>query len=401
MGQGLGQVTSTADTALPYAAKAYKCAVDFGVVMDKSERFTEKFKAVCNIIGRLRKATETQKDMDKTLSGKVEEMENSLDYLQQIIEHSRKSGLQSEPQDVEKLDKIYAKLKPALLELYENHQEIDNKQKHGYQKRTLRKWTTTEQMQKDMQSITGKIKEAVQKTIELTIMLSSKAVAKLEILQLYNTNKKWPIKNSTVTPPKAPQLFIVESKGNSFKMSWQSNDDTTTDYYELCYDDDQCSPIILQGTTCKIEISPPQVAPGRIYVMKIRGINLGGAGEWSDKVVGQLTKPPPRKPDPPKVHAVDVSHVVITVTAPTPSCESESPVTQWNVEYVIDSPNEKWSCENYKVKSGLKQQMLTVRNLSPKIRYYFRVQAINVEGKSDFSRLTVIKTAEPVLMCQL
>lgn len=62
--------------------------------------------------------------------------------------------------------------------------------------------------------------------------------------------------------------------------------------------------------------------------MKIRRVNQGGTGKWSNEVVGQLTKPSPCKPDPPEVHTTGNSYAVITVTTPTPLCESESPVTE-------------------------------------------------------------------------
>ena len=408
----------TASTVLPHAAKLYKCVIDLHVVEDneKSKNFGKTLTAVSDTVSLLRKGTEVLKDVDENLSGKVEEMKNSLDYLAQIIEHLRKSGLQSKSQDssqgVEKIDNIYAELKSAFAKLHEKHQEIDGKQIHGFQKRlelTIRKWTTLKQMKKDLQSILGKIKDAVQKSIELTIILSSSALTRLEILELYNTNKRWPVMNNTVIPPRAPQLFLVKSKGNSFKLSWQRvhRDDNKADYYELCYDD-QWSLIFSQsnthkegithekGTSNEIEIGPPKVSPGIIYVMKIRGINLGGAGKWSNRVVGQLTKPPPCKPDPPIIHSIDASRVVITVTAPTPLCESASAVTEWNVEYIIDGSNSKWSCINYKVKHVKKQQRLSVQNLSRNTRYYFQVQAVNVEGKSDFSQPVLIDTAKAV-----
>ena len=395
----MGQVFSTiemtvaAATVLPYAAKAYKIVVDSSRIKHNIKSFSDGVKAVGDVIGILQKTTGVLKHMNENLSGKVGDIKSSLDHLKQIIEHIRNSGLHWTSQDVTKIGKIYADLDFAFTKLHEQHQEINGR--HTFQKRmelTIQKWTTIKQMKEDLHSIANKINDAVQKSTELTIR-SSNAVAKLEILQLYNINKKWPVGNSTVIPPKAPQL-TVDKKENSFKLSWQKEhyaDNESVKYFELCYTyGDQCSFIALQGTTHETEIGPPEVCPGKIYVMKIRGINLGGAGRWSNEVVGQVTKPPPCKPDPPKIH-VNVSDVVITVTTPTRSCESESPVREWNVEYSTGSSKGRWSCKNYEVMYG-KKQLLPVRNLSPKTRYYFRVQAINADGKSDFSQPVVIET---------
>ena len=388
------ETTAAAATVLPYAAKAYKFVVDSSQINHNIKSFNDGVKAVRDVIGILQKTIGVLKHMNENLSGKIEEIKSSLDHLKQVIEHIRNSGLQWTPQDVMKIGKIYADLNLAFAKLHERHQEINGRQ--TFQKRmelTIQKWTTIKQMKEDLQSIANKIKDAVQKSIELTIMLSSNAVAKLEILQLYNINRKWPVGNSTVIPPKAPQL-TVDKKGCSFKLSWQREhyaDNETVEYFELCYTyDDQCSFIALQGTTHETEIGPPEVCPGKICVMKIRGINLGGPGRWSNEVVDQVTKPPPCKPNPPIIHA-NVSDVVITVTTPTRSCESESPVREWNVEYSTGSSKERWSCKNYAVMNG-KKQPLPVRNLSPKTRYYFRVQAINMDGKSDFSQPVVIET---------
>ena len=57
------------------------------------------------------------------------------------------------------------------------------------------------------------------------------------------------------------------------------------DEYEVCYDEhNDCT--IPVGTTTIVELESPRVQPGNVYVMKVRGINKGGKGEWSDVVIG-------------------------------------------------------------------------------------------------------------------
>lgn len=152
----------------------------------------------------------------------------------------------------------------------------------------------------------------------------------------------------------------------------------------------------LNGGINTIEIGFPKVMPGRKYTMKIRGINEGGEGHWSNSVVVQFTKPPPCKPEPPEIHMVNTSTARLTIVSPEPSCETESPVTEWNVQYAIDGLSDtRWTTENYKVKSGERKQKFDVKNLDPNQKYHFRVQARNAEGYSAISPMVSFKT-EPI-----
>ena len=185
----------------------------------------------------------------------------------------------------------------------------------------------------------------------------------------------------------------IEEYGNKFELTWRrtnNNEDVT--HFELCYDEDQNLSMPLNGSRHKIEIGSPQVVPGRIYSMKIRGVNEGGAGKWSNLVVAKFTKPFPLKPDPPEIDIVSTSRIRLAIVPPQASHETESPITKWNVQYIVDGLHKKWTLVTYKAKCYKNKQILDVINLIPYQKYYFRVQAINAEGKSDFSQPVSART---------
>lgn len=101
-------------------------------------------------------------------------------------------------------------------------------------------------------------------------------------------------------PPITPVLSFEGATANCFKLSWGPKDETVTKY-ELCYDEDTDSSMLLVKDATDFTIGKPRVEPrpGKIYTMKIRGINSGGKGQWSNSIVAQFTKPVPRQPPAP------------------------------------------------------------------------------------------------------
>ena len=354
---------------------------------------------VRNYLNSVRKLAEFLKtslttlgDLNEDLSGKVEAALVSLEYLDLILEKNRHDcGLR----EIQKIEEIYSELKIALNSI--KLQVADN----SYNPRTIKHFSVQlkrrmaiSQTKQQLREIELKIKEAVRKGIELTTLSTSVTVHKLLTLKKFTTSGTWPVTSNTTVPPTPPRLH-VEELGNKFMLTWNSTwkrSDEDIIFFELCYDEDQCSSMPLDGNTFEIEIGSPKVVPGRIYTMKIRGINEGGEGKWSDSVVAQFTKPTPAKPDPPEVRMVDTSTVALTVAPPTRSHETESPVTEWNIQYVVDGHDRQWRTESHKVMCGGGKCEFNIENLIPNQKYHFRVQAMNAEGESAFSQPVPIKT---------
>ena len=193
------------------------------------------------------------------------------------------------------------------------------------------------------------------------------------------------ISDSAVKPPSAPSELTIREGKNDFILSWNPCDDKI-DKYELCYHESKKQFCIINRTKTSVKIGAPKVEPSPgnlVYTMKIRGVCGNVNGEWSNTVVGQFTKPLPQKP---KIKKLFLRSTIaeITVTRPAAICATESPVTCWQVAYIVDTSTE-WSHEEFKFEIGETDQIFYIHNLQSKRRYTFKVKAMNAEGWSDFS----------------
>ena len=186
--------------------------------------------------------------------------------------------------------------------------------------------------------------------------------------------------------PSAPNELTIKEDKNNFILSWKPCSDEI-DKYELCYHESKSKFCFIDKSKSSVKIGAPKVKPSPeslVYTMKIRGVCSNIKGEWSNTVVGQFTKPLPQKPTIKKLFLRSTIAEII-VTTPAAICATESPVTCWQVAYIIDTGTE-WSYEEFKLKTNDEiDQILYIHNLEPKRRYTFKVKAMNAEGWSDFS----------------
>ena len=193
------------------------------------------------------------------------------------------------------------------------------------------------------------------------------------------------ISNKGMEVPTTPVLSYVAT-ADEFILSWKPID-PTVERYELQYDEDPVGTKSIERCTTEYHIGSPYVEPGRIYTMKIRGINSGGQGQWSNSIVAQFAKPVPRQPPAPEVTIVSPTEAEITLKPPKKVCYNESPVTEWLVRYVEDGVGTEW-CDIYHTSEPqIKCNTLRLKTLEPDRLYYFKVVAKNAEGWSIPSRV--------------
>ena len=194
------------------------------------------------------------------------------------------------------------------------------------------------------------------------------------------------ITDLVVKRPSAPSELTIKEVGGGFILSWKPCGDEI-DKYELCYHESKNKFCFIDKTKSSVKIGAPKVKPSPedlVYTMKIRGVCGNIEGEWSNTVAGQFTKPLPQKPAIRKLF-LRSTIAEITVTTPAAICATESPITCWQVAYIIDTGTE-WSYEEFKMKTDDEiDQTLYIDNLEPKRRYTFKVKAMNAEGWSDYS----------------
>ena len=193
------------------------------------------------------------------------------------------------------------------------------------------------------------------------------------------------IEDKSVTPPSAPHGLTIQENKDKLSLSWEPSKGIVGKY-EVCYDEhNEC--IVAVGMTTTVTLESPRVQPGNIYAMKVRGINKGGIGEWSDVVIGQITKPFPLKPEILNLLCRSTM-VVVTVKVAEAICSTESPVTCVEVSYAItctpDTQLQFTTCK-FEIQPG--DDTFTVSGLQPDSRYTFRVKTQNAEGWSKPSAL--------------
>ena len=193
------------------------------------------------------------------------------------------------------------------------------------------------------------------------------------------------IPDSAVKRPSAPSELTIREGENDFILSWKPCGDEI-DKYELCYHESKDKKCFIDKTESSVKIGAPKVKPSPgnlVYTMKIRAVHGNIHGEWSNTVVGQFTKPLPQKPTIKKLF-LRSTIAEITVETPAAICATESPVTCWQVAYIIDTGTE-WSYEEFKKTDDENDQTFFIHILKPERKYTFKVKAMNAEGWSDYS----------------
>jgi len=196
------------------------------------------------------------------------------------------------------------------------------------------------------------------------------------------------IADRSVRPPPAPPGFKIQPNKNKFLLSWKPCGGTVDDY-EVCYDEAKKFTFLTKGPCLHVEIDSSRVAPGKMYAMKVRGINKGGNGEWSDTVYGQLTKPCPQKPEISYLF-LRSTMAVVTVKIPDKNCDTESPVTCVEV-LCVNEGGTKFHSE-FEIEPGKDTYTFTIKELQPESKYYFRIKTRNAEGWSEPSNFREDKT---------
>ena len=214
-----------------------------------------------------------------------------------------------------------------------------------------------------------------------SIELQNEKLDKIVLLQENSMAGIHKVEDSSIRRPPAPPGFIIKENKNVFTLSWKPCGGVV-DEYEVCYDEQNQS-ILSAGTGTTLKIGSPRVQPGKVYIMKVRGVNKGGKGEWSNSMVGQFTKPFPQKPEISNL-LLRATIAVVTVTLPEAICSTESPVTCVEISYTTAHSKKLFSSE-FKIEPGNHTYNFTVKDLHPDTKHNFRAKTRNTEGWSEFT----------------
>lgn len=194
------------------------------------------------------------------------------------------------------------------------------------------------------------------------------------------------IVDSCIKVPKSPlNLTVTEDKDN-FILSWHRTERGIIQY-EVMYDTSKRLLKEVDGaqfenkSLCTITLPWPLVEPGNLYTMKVRAINGGGPGEWSEEIVAQFKKPLPQKPEISKL-VMWSTMAKITTKVAEKICSTQSPTVCWEIGYACDTDGKWLTLTHNKNETGEDFHHFLVDGLLPKRKYFFRMKAKNKEGWS-------------------
>ncbi|CAF0919214.1 unnamed protein product, partial [Brachionus calyciflorus] len=191
---------------------------------------------------------------------------------------------------------------------------------------------------------------------------------------------------SSVSPGKChvPKL-VGKPKSNSVQIKWMSPDENGGApilNYELSLkmniEDNEEENVIYKGDELNTTIN--NLLPGRSYYLKLRALNKNGPGQWSESI--EFTSGA-ACPDPPESLFITTKSSNCLLINWSEPCSNGSPIIEYRLEWCLKDTDTLFT--NLYTGNTLKYELKNV--FLPNTKYVFRVQALNLNGASQFSQL--------------
>ena len=315
-------------------------------------------------------------------------IKDRIEYVQSTIKEIERYLNQNS--DIKRLEDMYTDLNKAFKlcsDISNNHRII--------------KFVKTFEFKNALSDLDEKIKMASEKlnlfisTIqmariwELTNQLKSAALVEAALVKGNKMAGVTEINKSIRRPPAPPGIDVTQYDDDKFILSW-NHSGGRVDNYEVCIDESSGDSVVVNGKCISILLESPRVQPGNVYAMKVRGINKGGKGAWSNVVIGQFTKPFPQKPEITNLF-LESTTAVVTVKIPGVVRSTESPVKCVKISYIMENYKKLSNCE-FNINSAAGLYKFTINKLNADSIYNFRVRSKNAEGWSKPSAFKEGKT---------
>ena len=205
--QGIIVVQSVVEVVSTVVSSAYDFMVDSGMVERKKDvkGYIDTVKSAGKLLAILKKNLTMMKEANKDQTQKVEAALGSLKYLDFTLKqlaHCSDLDFQQKTHQVQKVEGIYSDLKKAL----DCIKERPAKSWAWSIKQIFQKyvWIMTPHTKRQLQEIEDKIKNAVQKSMELMTISAFIATNRSQVLQQFNTYRMWFVTSDTLDPPSPP-----------------------------------------------------------------------------------------------------------------------------------------------------------------------------------------------------
>lgn len=204
----------------------------------------------------------------------------------------------------------------------------------------------------------------------------------------------YPITNN-VSPPTAvdkPECSIINDE--QIKVSWNKSS-SSVQYYEIEWNGKKIDDKFFNNSYI-IESPTFNRKPG-IYAFRVRAINAGGPGEWSDIAILEYKTAPPNKPGKPEIMPPGPDNVQVVVDIPGIDESNGAAVNKIIIKYNLKSAPNDWHDEIFIVNDTLGETLpctkkFKISGLEPYTCYSFRIILVNDCGESTPSEPVCVYT---------
>lgn len=211
--------------------------------------------------------------------------------------------------------------------------------------------------------------------------------------------------SNVLKAPAKVEKPVVGYDGKLVRVEWNDkrNLPGSLNRYELQYDDKTThSNLTLEPNCTAVKLEAPVLKQGKVYSIRVRGINNQGPGEWSESTVCHFLPncPPERPPKPVRVKiSSDPTSATLFVSTSVLQSKTRDPVTAIIVEYCDDNSS-VWSSNVYSTEQlhyneGRSNLTLDINDLGDDTYYRFRIKLRNLAGDSLPSDDIEAKTDQP------
>lgn len=194
------------------------------------------------------------------------------------------------------------------------------------------------------------------------------------------------VTTDAIVPTQCPTPHLLGSpKADSISIHWSIPDYNggapVLEYEIETSSHDSSLSLVLKTKETKCTID--NLLPGCRYTFRVRAVNRIGPSDWSENVTVTSGAAEPFIPEPPVINCKSPFHIFVEWKQP-PS--NGSPITEYRLE-MSQEENENF----YIVYQG-PNKIHDIRGLNPYQKYFFKVQAANQIGLSQFSSVANIIT---------
>jgi len=191
----------------------------------------------------------------------------------------------------------------------------------------------------------------------------------------------------TLTTPNAPTTTVTNVTDMDFTVSWNSLFDASTYTIDVATDEAFTQNLNSYTGITNTYFDITGLSPSTLYYYRVTGVNVGGAGNYSN-TVSVMTSAPPPIPQAPVAN--DATNIFTTGFTANWNYSTDAATYSIDVATDIDFNNIVYNV------TQISYLYASPNGLNPATTYYYRITAVNETGASDYSNIITVTTTSPI-----